>query len=96
MALFSARGLNNFISEIRSCTNPDDEQKRIDKELNKLRQKFTQSGQLNSYDKKKYAWKLIYIYMLGYDIDFGHMQVWIATLFFYFIEINVDNAARFM
>ncbi|RLO02214.1 hypothetical protein DYB28_015048, partial [Aphanomyces astaci] len=75
MALFSARGLSNFISEIRSCTNADDEQKRIDKELNKLRQKFTQTGQLNSYDKKKYAWKLIYIYMLGYDIDFGHMQV---------------------
>ncbi|KDO23714.1 hypothetical protein SPRG_10492 [Saprolegnia parasitica CBS 223.65] len=75
MALFSARGLSNFISEIRSCTNADDEQKRIDKELNKLRQKFTQSGQLNSYDKKKYAWKIIYIYMLGYDIDFGHMQV---------------------
>ncbi|ETV96757.1 hypothetical protein H310_10065 [Aphanomyces invadans] len=75
MALFSARGLSNFISEIRSCTNAEDEQKRIDKELNKLRQKFTQTGQLNSYDKKKYAWKLIYIYMLGYDIDFGHMQV---------------------
>ncbi|CAK4078316.1 unnamed protein product [Aphanomyces euteiches] len=75
MALFSARGLSNFISEIRSCTNAEDEQKRIDKELNKLRQKFTQAGQLNSYDKKKYAWKLIYIYMLGYDIDFGHMQV---------------------
>ncbi|RHY28003.1 hypothetical protein DYB32_006334 [Aphanomyces invadans] len=79
MALFSARGLSNFISEIRSCTNAEDEQKRIDKELNKLRQKFTQTGQLNSYDKKKYAWKLIYIYMLGYDIDFGHMQVLALT-----------------
>lgn len=73
--MFSARGLSNFISEIRSCTNAEDEQKRIDKELNNLRQKFTQPGQLNSYDKKKYAWKLIYIYMLGYDMDFGHMQV---------------------
>ncbi|KAF1325636.1 Ap-2 complex subunit alpha, partial [Globisporangium splendens] len=41
----------------------------------KIRQKFTQNTSLNSYDKKKYAWKLIYIYMLGYDIDFGHMQV---------------------
>ncbi|OQS04089.1 AP-2 complex subunit alpha [Thraustotheca clavata] len=75
MALFSARGLSNFISEIRSCPNAEEEQKRIDKELNKLRQKFTQAGALNSYDKKKYAWKLIYIYMLGYDVDFGHMQV---------------------
>ncbi|DAZ95185.1 TPA: hypothetical protein N0F65_013030 [Lagenidium giganteum] len=75
MAMFSARGLNNFISDLRSCTSREDEQKRIDKELAKIRQKFTQNTQLNSYDKKKYAWKLIYIYMLGYDIDFGHMQV---------------------
>lgn len=26
------------------------------------------------YDKKKYVWKLLYIYMLGYDITFGHKQ----------------------
>lgn len=75
MAMFSARGLNNFISELRSCTSHEEEQKRVDKELGKIRQKFTQNHQLNSYDKKKYAWKLIYIFMLGYDIDFGHMQV---------------------
>lgn len=75
MALFSARGLNNFISEIRGCSSIEDEQRRVDKELAKLRNKFTQASGLNSYDKKKYSWKLIYIYMLGYDIDFGHMQI---------------------
>lgn len=26
------------------------------------------------YDKKKYIWKLLYIYMLGYDVEFGHKQ----------------------
>lgn len=26
------------------------------------------------YDKKKYVWKLLYIYMLGYDVEFGHKQ----------------------
>ncbi len=26
------------------------------------------------YDRRKYVWKLLYIYMLGYDIDFGHKQ----------------------
>lgn len=75
MAMFSARGLNNFISDLRACTSREDEQKRVDKELVKIRQRFTQNTTLNSYDKKKYAWKLIYIFMLGYDIDFGHMQV---------------------
>lgn len=27
-----------------------------------------------AYDKKKYVWKLLYIYMLGYDVEFGHKQ----------------------
>jgi len=26
------------------------------------------------YDKKKYVWKLLYIYMLGYEVEFGHKQ----------------------
>lgn len=26
------------------------------------------------YDKKKYVWKLLYIYMLGYPVEFGHKQ----------------------
>ena len=26
------------------------------------------------YDRRKYIWKLLYIYMLGFDIDFGHKQ----------------------
>ena len=33
--------------------------------------KFAPSAE---YDKKKYVWKLLYIYMLGYDVEFGHKQ----------------------
>jgi len=29
---------------------------------------------LSVYEKKKYVWKMLYIYMLGYDVDFGHME----------------------
>ncbi|KAG8387556.1 hypothetical protein BUALT_Bualt02G0033600 [Buddleja alternifolia] len=29
---------------------------------------------LTHYEKKKYVWKMLYIYMLGYDVDFGHME----------------------
>lgn len=75
MALFSARGLNHFISDIRACASKEAEDQRVTKELAKLRDKFSQTSGLTSYDKKKYSWKLIYIYILGYDIDFGHMQV---------------------
>ena len=29
---------------------------------------------MKGYDRKKYITKLLYIYMLGYDIEFGHME----------------------
>jgi AP-2 complex subunit alpha len=69
------RGLQNFISEIKSCQSKDDERARVDKELANIRQKFAASSSLNSYQKKKYVWKMCYIYMLGYDIDFGHIEL---------------------
>lgn len=40
-----------------------------------IRQKFTSSSALNGYQKKKYVWKLVYMFMLGYEIDFGHLEV---------------------
>jgi AP-2 complex subunit alpha len=27
------------------------------------------------YDRKKYVWKLVYVHMLGIDVDFGHMEM---------------------
>jgi len=38
----------------------------------KIRSKFTKKN-LDGYNKKKYVWKLLYCYMLGYDVEFGHM-----------------------
>lgn len=29
---------------------------------------------MSGYDKKKYVCKLLYMYILGWDIDFGHME----------------------
>ena len=68
------KGLKNFISEIRSCPNKEAESKRVELELSKIRTKFTTDKKLSSYDKKKYVWKLMYAYMLGYDVNFGHIQ----------------------
>lgn len=68
------KGLQVFISDIRNCPNKEAEQRRVDKELSKIRLKFTNSKGLSGYDKKKYVWKLLYAYMLGYEIDFGHIQ----------------------
>jgi hypothetical protein len=35
---------------------------------------FFLEGSLNGYQKKKYVCKLLYMYILGWDIDFGHME----------------------
>ena len=29
---------------------------------------------MDGYNKKKYVCKLLFIFLLGYDIDFGHME----------------------
>ena len=68
-----SRGLHNFIAEIRNCQTKEEERGRVDKELANIRSKFSAQG-LNSYQKKKYVWKMCYIYMLGYDVDFGHVE----------------------
>ena len=69
-----ARGLHNFISEVRAIEDKELEIQRVDKELGNIRQKFSQSANLTPYQKKKYVWKLCYIYMLGYEVDFGHAE----------------------
>ncbi|XP_051143023.1 AP-2 complex subunit alpha-1-like isoform X2 [Andrographis paniculata] len=74
MALSGMRGLSVFISDIRNCQNKEQERLRVDKELGKIRTRFKQDKGLSPYEKKKYVWKMLYIYMLGYDVDFGHME----------------------
>jgi len=69
------RGLHNFISELRNAKSKEEETQRVDKELANIRKKFTGSSSLSSYNRKKYVWKLVYIFMLGYDVDFGHSEV---------------------
>ncbi|KAK8683384.1 hypothetical protein V6N13_039445 [Hibiscus sabdariffa] len=68
------RGLSVFISDIRNCQNKEQERLRIDKELGNVRNRFKNEKGLTPYEKKKYVWKMLYIFMLGYDVDFGHME----------------------
>ncbi|XP_054815733.1 AP-2 complex subunit alpha-1-like [Prosopis cineraria] len=74
MALSGMRGLSVFISDIRNCQNKEQERLRVDKELGNIRARFKNEKGLTPYEKKKYVWKMLYIYMLGYDVDFGHME----------------------
>lgn len=78
------RGLSLFIGDVRNCQTKDQEEKAVYKEMAKIRQKFMQNKGMSGYDKKKYVWKLIYMYILGYDVDFGHEE-----------SLNLINAMKF-
>ncbi|KTW28026.1 hypothetical protein T552_01888 [Pneumocystis carinii B80] len=69
----SMRGLTVFISDLKNSKTCQHEEERINQELANIRNKF-KVGHLNSYQKKKYICKLLYIYILGWEIDFGHME----------------------
>lgn len=44
------RGLTVFIGDIRNCANKEQEEKCVEKELAKIRKKFTNKG-MSGYDK---------------------------------------------
>ena len=35
---------------------------------------LNKDGNLNGYQKKKYVCKLLYMYLLGYEVEFGHLE----------------------
>ena len=77
------RGLTLFIGDIRNCTSKEAEEKLVLKEMAKIRKKFGNKS-LPGYEKKKYVWKLMYMYILGYDVDFGHIEA-----------LNLINSSKF-
>jgi AP-2 complex subunit alpha len=48
-----ARGLQNFISDLRNAPSKEIEQQRVDKELANIRQKFANPAKLDAYGRKK-------------------------------------------
>ncbi|PRP81516.1 hypothetical protein PROFUN_10878 [Planoprotostelium fungivorum] len=68
------RGLHVFITDVRSAQNKEEEEAKVNKEMAKIRKKFKEAKQIDGYARKKYVSKLMYIYMLGYEIDFGYME----------------------
>ncbi|KAH8600896.1 Adaptor protein-like protein complex AP-2 [Bisporella sp. PMI_857] len=69
------RGLVQFIADLRNARARELEEKRINKELANIRHDTSEyNGNLNGYHKKKYVCKLLYIYILGWNVDFGHLE----------------------
>lgn len=69
------RSLREFVLSFH-CTGKSKEAeiKRINKELANIRSKFKGDKTLDGYQKKKYVCKLLFIFLLGHDIDFGQME----------------------
>lgn len=63
-----------FVFLTLSGKSKEAEIKRINKELANIRSKFKGDKALDGYSKKKYVCKLLFIFLLGHDIDFGHME----------------------
>ena len=69
------RGLSTFIADLRrDSAVTGGEKARVEKELAKIRSKFQSKGELSGYHRKKYVCKLMYINILGYEVDFGHIE----------------------
>ena len=62
------------LCSVFSGKSKEAEIKRINKELANIRGKFKGDKALDGYQKKKYVCKLLFIFLLGHDIDFGHME----------------------
>ena len=67
------RGLTVFISDLRNARMRELEERRINTELAKIRSKFRDT-KLSGYERKKYVCKLLYMYILGWNVDFGHLE----------------------
>jgi len=69
------RGLFTFIRDVRSCDGARaKEDARVAKELAHIRNTFKEAKKVDNYSRKKYVAKLVYIHLLGYEVDFGHME----------------------
>ncbi|ELP85029.1 AP-2 complex subunit alpha-1, putative [Entamoeba invadens IP1] len=65
------RGLHNFIQGIHRSQNQEEEKKTVEKEMAHIRMEFKTGKKLKGHGRRKYILKLLYIYVLGYEVDFG-------------------------
>eukprot|EP00792_Barthelona_sp_PAP020_P004423 TRINITY_DN2119_c0_g1_i1.p1 TRINITY_DN2119_c0_g1~~TRINITY_DN2119_c0_g1_i1.p1 ORF type:complete len:822 (-),score=241.94 TRINITY_DN2119_c0_g1_i1:14-2443(-) len=75
MTSIYSRGLMNYIKEIQLCPNKGEEMARVKQEFAKIRKKFSDRKNMKSYDLRKYISKLMYTFLLGYEIDFANLNV---------------------
>jgi len=68
--------------------------KRVNKELANIRKQFGAKKQVNGYQKKKYVAKLVFIFLLGHDVEFGHLEAVNLLSSMVLSEKQIVSAAR--
>lgn len=73
MAAQPVNGLVKFITSLKDIPSEAERDYHVREELAKVRCCFGRSS-LSGYEKKKCILKLVYIHMIGYDVDLGHLE----------------------
>ncbi|GBE61271.1 AP-2 complex subunit alpha-1-like protein [Babesia ovata] len=73
MAAQPVRGLVKFITDLNGLSTGRERNHRVREELSKIHSRFDERG-MSGYEKKKCMLKLLYIHMLGYDVDIGYVE----------------------
>ncbi|CDR95558.1 ADAPTIN, ALPHA/GAMMA/EPSILON domain conatining protein,putative [Babesia bigemina] len=73
MAAQPVRGLVKFITDLNGLATYRERDHRVREELSKIHSRFDERG-MSGYEKKKCMLKLLYIHLLGYDVDLGHVE----------------------
>lgn len=63
------KGLSKFVHEIKNCDNQEEEFLKMEKQASKIREIFSSKEKLSSYKTKKNIWKLIFIKLMGLELN---------------------------
>ena len=71
MARHNIKGLRKFITSVLQCPSKEAENERVSEELAHIRDQLRHIAGKRGYDLKKFVAKLMFISLLGHNIDFG-------------------------
>ncbi|EMD44756.1 AP-2 complex subunit alpha, putative [Entamoeba histolytica HM-3:IMSS] len=66
--------IRKFVNQINSCSTIEKEQEVIQKELAKIRNEFS-NPKITAHDRMINSYKLVFINTLGYEVDYGMVEV---------------------